>query len=81
LTIITGNVEANLAAIEPGPPCVYHREKLWSRICRVYFATTIPSPELKKIINMIIMFSIPMLFTCNPGVNKVHWKHSDPYRC
>ena len=68
LAIITGRVEDDLAAIEPGPPCVSR----WSRICRVYVGSTRPTHELKRIVIMIIKFSSPMWFIikCNPGVTQ-----------
>ena len=72
LAVITGSVEDDLAAIEPGPACVSRWNTLWCRICRVYVGTIRPSPELKRIVSMIIMFSAPMWFIikCNPGVTK-----------
>ena len=72
LAVITGRLEDDLAAIEPGPPCVSRWNTLWSRICRVYVGSTKPSQELKRIVNMIIKFSSPMWFIikCNPGVTE-----------
>ena len=72
LAVITGSVEDDLAAIEPGPACVSRWNTLWCRICRVYAGTIRPSPELKRIASMIIMFSAPMWFIikCNPGITK-----------
>ena len=72
LAIITGRVEDDLAAIEPGPPCVSRWNTLWSRICRVHVGTTRPSHELKRIVNMIIKFSSLMWFIikCYPGVTQ-----------
>ena len=72
LAIITGRVEDDLAAIEPGPPCVSRWNTLWSRICRVYVGSTRPTHELKRIVIMIIKFSSPMWFIikCNPGVTQ-----------
>ena len=66
--VITGVVTDDLAAIEPGPPCVSRWNTLWSRILRLYIATLRPSHQLKRIVNMIIKFSAPMWFIikCNP---------------
>ena len=60
--VITGVVEDDLAAIEPGPPCVSRWNTLWSRILRLYVATSRPSHELKRIVITIIKFSAPMWF-------------------
>lgn len=55
-------VDDDLAAIEPGPPCVSRWNTLWSRILRLYVATPRPSYELKRIVIVIIKFSAPMWF-------------------
>ena len=59
---IAGNVDNDLAAIEPGPPCVSRWNKLWSRILMLYVITSTPSYELKGIIIVVIKFSAPMCF-------------------
>ena len=60
--IIIGIVDADLAAIEPGPPCVSRWNILWSRICRLYVATRNPSMQLKRLTTIIVKFSAPMWF-------------------
>ena len=66
--IMAGVVSDELAALEPGPPCVSSWNTLWSRICRLYTGTPRPSSQLRRIINIIIKFSAPMWFIikCNP---------------
>ncbi|QQP38148.1 Uncharacterized protein FKW44_018646 [Caligus rogercresseyi] len=60
--IINGTIDKDLAAIEPGPPCVSRGNTLWSRILRLYVATLKPSNELKRVVFVIIKFSAPMWF-------------------
>ena len=68
MAIIAGVVSDELAAIEPGPPCVSRWNTLWSRLCRLYTGTPNPSYQLRRIIHIIIKFSAPMWFIikCNP---------------
>ena len=54
-------VDDDLAAIEPGPPCVSRWNTLWGRVLRVYVATAQPSNQLQRIANMV-KFSVPMWF-------------------
>lgn len=72
MALIAGVVEDDLAAIEPGPPCVSRWNTLWSRICRVYAGTAKPTLKLRRIVNMIVKFSAPMWFhiKCHPSVTK-----------
>jgi hypothetical protein len=62
LAVISGMVDDNLAAIEPGPPCISRWLTLWGRILRIYVATPRPNKELKRMVNMIVKFSVPMWF-------------------
>ena len=62
MALIHGTVDDDLAAIEPGPPCVSRWNTLWSRICRLYAGTQKPSSQLKRVVNMIVKFSAPMWF-------------------
>jgi len=68
IAVMDGNVSKELAALEPGSPFISRWITLWCRNLRVYVSTEKPSPELKRIVNMIIKFSAPMWFTikCNP---------------
>jgi hypothetical protein len=72
MALIAGVVEDDLAAIEPGPPCVSRWNTLWSRISRVYAGTVRPNLQLRRTVNMIVKFSAPMWFQikCNPSVIK-----------
>ena len=60
--VIAGAVDDDWASIEPGPPYVSRWNTLWSRILRLYVATSRPSYELKRIVIVIIEFSAPMCF-------------------
>ena len=60
MALISGTVDDDLAAIEPGPPCVSRWNTLWSRICRLYAGTQKPSSQLNRVVNMIVKFSAPM---------------------
>ena len=62
IATIVGKVDDDLAAIEPGPPCVSRRNTLWSRVLRVYVATAQPSNQLQRIANMVVKLSVPMWF-------------------
>ena len=62
IVIIVRKVDDDLAAIEPGPPCVSRWNTLWSRVLRVYVATAQPSNQLKRIAKMVVKFSVPMWF-------------------
>ena len=66
--IIAGKVSADLAALEPGPPCTSRWNTTWSRICRLYVATATPSYQLLRLTHIIVTFSAPMWFhiKCNP---------------
>ena len=68
MALIRGTVEDDLAAIEPGPPCVSRWNTLWSRSCRVYAGTVSPTYELNRIVTVIVKLSDPMWFhiKCNP---------------
>ena len=55
-------VDDDLAAIEPGTPCVSKWNTLWSRVLRVYIATAQPSNQLQRIANMVMKFFVPMWF-------------------
>ena len=68
MALIRGTVEDDLAAIEPGPPCVSRWNTLWSRSCRVYAGTVSPTYELNRIVTVIVKLSAPMWFhiKCNP---------------
>ena len=43
---ITGKVDDDLEAIEPGPTYVSRWNTFWSRVLRVYVATAQPSNQL-----------------------------------
>ena len=62
IVTIVGKVNDDLAAIEPGPPCVSRCNTLWNRVLRVYVATAQPSNQLQRIANMVVKFSVPMWF-------------------
>ena len=62
IATIVGKVDDDLAAIEPGPPCVSRWNTLWSRVLRVYVATAQLSNQLQRIANMVVKFSVPMWF-------------------
>ena len=62
IATIVEKVDDNLAAIEPGPPCVSRWNTLWSRELRVYVATAQPSNQLQRIADMVAKFSVPMWF-------------------
>ena len=47
IAIIVGKVDDDLAAIEPGPPCVSRWSTLWSRVLRVYVATAQPRTNFR----------------------------------
>ena len=60
--VITGAVDDDLAAIEPGHPCVSRWNILWSRILRLCVATSRPRYDLKRIVIVIMKLSAPMCF-------------------
>ena len=55
-----GEVDDDLAAIEPGPPYKSRWNTIWNRVLRVYVATAQPSNQLQGIANMLVKFSVPM---------------------
>ena len=60
IATIVGKVNDDLAAIEPGPPCVSRWNTLWSKVLRVYVATDKPSNQLQRIANIVVKFFVPM---------------------
>ena len=76
IAIIVGKVDDDLAAIEPGPPCVSWWNTLWSRVLRVYVATAQPSNQLQRIANMVVKFSAPMWFQIKRHSNMTDGSHN-----
>ena len=72
LSIIDGEISADLANIEPGPACVSRWNTLWSRILRIYVATHQPSKSLLRLSTIIIKFSAPMWFMIKSNPYAIH---------
>ena len=60
IATIVGKVDYNLAAVEPGPPCVSRQNTLFSRELRVSVATAQPSNQIQRIANIVMKFSVPI---------------------
>ena len=69
-------MENDLAAIEPGPPCVSRWKTLWSRVLKIYVATAQPSYQLERIASMLVKFTEPMWFQIKKHPSMVDGQHN-----